>query len=162
MKKLLVGLLFVFGMVTGASAQTSYTNVELPFVNAGDHGWVTFYFGHTLNGEPGVTEFIIQCGMHRAELITNAGVYGEQMQSQFFAITCTQSPTTIVDGYPTTTYTLNAVPLSESLVMYPGFWGGPTSSLNLTISSASWTYSGYCGHGRCQGPGTSGGATIAY
>jgi hypothetical protein len=161
-KSVITITLFMLGFAVGASAQTTYTSIDTPQVNAGDHSWVTFHFGHETNGEPGETVLIVQCAFHRAELITNYDVYGEQMTSQFFAVTCTQSPTTMVNGYPTTTWTVNSTPLSESLVMYPGYWGGPTQSLNLVLNSASWTFSGYCGRGHCSGPGTSGGAEITY
>jgi hypothetical protein len=156
-----LAVMLVCSLSISAQTSTAYSNIETG-VNAGDHSWVTFYFGHPVNGEPGTTELIVQCGLHRAELITNADVYGEQKVSQFFAVTCTQSPTTIVNGNPTTTFTLNSTPLFESLVMYPGYWGGPTQSLNLTITGATWTFSGSCGFGRCSGPGTTGRANIEY
>ncbi|HWX38990.1 MAG TPA: hypothetical protein VNY09_07085 [Candidatus Sulfotelmatobacter sp.] len=140
-------------------AQTTQTNVDVPFVNAGDHSWVTFYFGHLANGEPGATALIVQCAFHRAELITNFDVYGQQMGSQFFAVTCSQVGPTFVNGKPTTTYTLNGTPLNESLVMYGVNAAGNyvTENLNLIINNASWTASGY---GRSTS--TSGGAELAY
>jgi hypothetical protein len=163
MKKLVTFVALVIALLVAipSYAQTTYPSVAVG-VNAGDHSWVTFYFGHTPDGEPGTTVLIVQCAFNRAELITNYEVYGEQMTSQFFAATCTQSPTTIVNGYPTTTWTLNSTPLVESLVMYPGYWGGPTQSLNLTINGATWTFTGYCGRGHCSGPGATGAAEITY
>lgn len=143
------------------TAPTTYTSIEYPFVNAGDHSWVTFYFGHAVNGEPGTTALIVQCAFHRAELITNFDVYGEQAVSDFFAVTCSQQGPTFANGVPTTTWTLNATPLVESLVMYPS-GGGTPQPLNLTINNATWTFAGSCGHGHCSGPGASGGAEIAY
>ena len=139
-------------------AQTTQTSVDVPFVNAGDHSWVTFYFGHLANGESGSTALIVQCAFHRAELITNYDVYGQQMGSQFFAVTCSQTGPIYVNGKPTTTFTLNATPLFESLVMYG--WNRPTTNFNLTINNASWTVSGYTGHGAV--PTTSGAAEITY
>jgi hypothetical protein len=156
-----LAVLLVYSLSASAQTLTTYTNIDV-VVNAGDHSWVTFYFGHLPNGEPGSTALIVQCAFHRAELITNYDAYGEQMTSQFFAVTCSQQGPTYVNGVPTTTWTLNAIPLSESLVMYPGYWGGPTQSLNLTITNATWAFAGYCGHGHCSGPGASGGAEIAY
>lgn len=149
MKKLLWGLVLGLAFALPSCAQTTYTNVDGPLVNAGDHSWVTFYFGHPPNGEPGSTALIIQCGFHRAELITNFDVYGEQMVSDFFAVTCSQNGPSFINGKPTTTYTLNATPLSESLVMYgTNAYGNPvTQNVNLVVNSVTWTVSGYTGRG---------------
>ena len=136
--------------------QTTQQSVDYPFFNAGDHSQVTFYFGHLPNGEPGTTALIIQCAFNRAELITNFDVYGQQMGSQFFAVTCSHVGPTWVNGQRTDTYTLNATPLAESLVMYgTNENGNPvTSNLNLIVNSATWTVTG------TRGAKSSGGAEI--
>lgn len=162
MKKLLWGMVLALPFALPLHAQTSYTDVDSPFVNAGDHGWVTFYFGHLPNGEPGTTALVIQCAFHRAELITNYDVYGEQMVSDFFAVTCSQNGPVFVNGKPTTTYKLNAVPLNESLVMYgTNAYGVPvTQDLSLVVNGATWTVSGYTGRGASAT--ITGSAAIAY
>lgn len=119
-----------------AQSGTVYDSVLANFVNvnSGNPGWATFYFGHPVNGEPGTTALIIQCGFHRAELLTDFDAVG-QRQSQFFAVTC--SGTTAGEYYRTLTFTLNSAPLQESLVMYAS--DGTTTNLNLTVNSATWT-----------------------
>ena len=159
MKKLLGVMLFAVAFVVGASAQTSYQSTDV-HVNVGDHSWATFYFGHEPNGEPGSTALIVQCAFHRAELITNYDVYGEQMGSQFFAVTCSQQGPVFINGVPTTTWTVNATPLFESLVMYGA--NRPPENLNLQVMSVSWTFAGFCGHGKCSGPGATGSSEIVY
>ena len=154
MKKLLAGLLFILTLAIPSHAQTTRDSVDVPFVNAGDHSWVTFYFGHLPNGEPGTTALIIQCAFNRAELITNFDMYGQQMGSQFFAVTCSHTGPTFVNGERVDTYTLNATPLIESLVMYGEFG---SQNLTLMVNSATWTITGY---GR--GAKVTGGAQIAY
>lgn len=149
----------MLAFAVGASAQTTYDSINQPALNAGDHSWATFFFGHGIDGEPGTTELIVQCAFHRAELITNFDVFGEQMASQDFAVTCS-SQTVWKNGVPTSTWTVNGTPLNESLVMYG--YNGATSNLNLQVLSATWTFAGFCGHGHCSGPGASGSAQIVY
>lgn len=156
-KQLLVGL-FLLTFAMGAKAQTTYDSTDMK-VNSGDHSWATFYFGHEPNGELGSTALIVECLFHRAELITNYDS-NEQMVSQFFAVTCSQNGPIFVNGIPTTTWTVNATPLFESLVMYGS--NGTTENLNLQVVSVTWTFAGYCGHGKCSGPGASGNAQIVY
>lgn len=157
MKQLLAGLLFI-SMAMTAKAQTTYDSTDVK-VNVGDHSWATFYFGHEPNNEPGSTALIVECLFHRAELITNYDST-EQMVSQFFAVTCSQQGPVFVNGVPTTTWTVNATPLFESLVMYGA--NGATENLNLQVMSVTWTFAGFCGHGKCSGPGASGNAQIVY
>ena len=135
MKKLAVMSVMLL-LAAGVRALTTYNSVEVS-INGGDPSWATFYFGHIPNGQPGSTALIIQCDYDRAELITNFDVYGEQMSSRFFGVTCTKnSPKS---------YTLNATPLTESLVMYGRDANGDLikQNLNLTIHSATWTMIGY-------------------
>ena len=163
MRKIMAVVLMIMSILAApALAESTYTSIDRPFVNAGDHSWVTFYFGHLPNGEPGTAALIVQCAFHRAELIINFDVYGMQMTSRFFAVTCSQSGPIFVGGKPTTTYTLNATPLNDSLVMYGVNASGNlvTENLNLTTISATWTVSGYAGNGAT--PTVTGGAEIAY
>jgi hypothetical protein len=159
MKKLLALAALAVLFAVPSHAQTTYTSVDVPFPNAGDHSWVTFYFGHLPDGEPGSTALLIQCAFNRAELITNYDVYGQQMASQFFAVTCSQSAPKFVNYKYTVTYTLNSTPLSESLVMYGTNSSGypVTENLNLTVNNATWTTSG---GGRALS--VNGGAGITY
>lgn len=159
MKRLLALAALAVVFARPSHAQIMYTSVDVPFVNAGDHSWATFYFGHLPNGEPGSTALIVQCDFNRAELITNYDVYGQQMSSHFFAVTCTQTAPVFVNGKLIITYTVHATPLSESLVMYGVNASGNyvTENLNLTVNSATWTSSGV---GRSLT--TSGGADIVY
>ena len=127
-----------------ADAPMTRDSIEVS-VNAGDQSWATFYFGHLPDGTPGSTALIIQCAYDRAELITNFDVYGEQMSSQFFAVTCTRTGPYYPNGVRTVSYAVNAVPLAESLVMTGTDANGNTvkQNLNLTVNSATWTIEGY-------------------
>jgi hypothetical protein len=147
MKKLLLlaGLAIALLVATPSHAQTTYPSVAVG-VNAGDHSWATFYFGHTLNGEAGTTALFVQCAFHRAELVTDYDYldqYQEQMVSEFFAVNCS-STSGYINGVYTTTYTVNATPLMESLVMVGTNYYGQqvTQPLNLIVNSASWSVSG--------------------
>ena len=163
MRKVMAVVLMIMSVLAvPALAQSPNTSIDSPFVNAGNHGWVTFYFGHLPNGEPGTAALIVQCTFHRAELITNFDVYGMQMVSRFFPATCSQSGPILVGGQPTTTYTLDT-PINEwQLAMYGVNASGSQviNHLNLTVNSATWTVSGYAGGGAI--PTVTGGAEIAY
>jgi hypothetical protein len=144
-KKLFAIAVLVLGMSCVSRAQTTYQNVEVG-VNAGDHSWATFYFGHPLNGSAGTTALFVQCAFHRAELITDYDYldqYQQQMVSEFFAVNCSMT-SGYVGGVYTTTYTINATPLMESLVMRgTNYYGQPvTQPLNLILNSGSWLVSG--------------------
>lgn len=132
------------GRVSAGTEPATADSLEVS-INAGDQGWATFIFGHPIDGTPGTTVLVIQCGFDRAELITNYDVYGQQMGSQFFAVTCTQNGPSFVNGERVISYTLNATPLFESLVMRGRDSNGNTviKDLKLTINSASWTVEGY-------------------
>ena len=157
MKKLLGVMLFVVAFAVGASAQTPQDAIQVA-ANVGDPSWGTFVFGHTQNGQPGETELIVQCDFHRAELITNFDVYGQQRVSQFFAVTCAES-VTYQNFQRVATFTVNAVPLYESLIMSGRDANGNpvTENLNLIVDHATWTVKG---GGRWET--TSGNAGIAY
>ena len=139
MKRLaaLLGSLFALLVVSALSAKPIPTDNSLEVsINAGDPSWATFIFGHPPNGTQGTTELIIQCDFDRAELITNFDVYGEQMTSRFFAVTCTRNGASF-------SYTLNGTPLHESLVMTgTGPNGKVVQNFNVTINDASWTKTG--------------------
>ena len=162
MKKLaaILGLLFALLIVSApsAKAQTTYNSIEVS-INTGDPSWATFYFGHAPNGTPGTTALIIQCDFDRAELITNFDVYGRQMTSQFFSVTCTRNGPFFEYGQRIISYTVYPTPLHPSLLMTGTDSNGNkvTQNLNLTIHSAGWTMEGY-------GSGTkdTGSAEIAY
>jgi hypothetical protein len=109
-----------------AFSQTTYKS-DYVNINTGDPGWASFYFGNsvTLVGD---TELIIQCDFSRAELITNFQVYGKQMSSDFFPITCTEvNPKNFI---------LDATPFTVNLTMY-GYNNTP-QNLTLTVDSANW------------------------
>lgn len=137
-----LAVLFVCSLSVSAQTATTYDSVD-PTVNVGDPSWVTFYFGHSPNGEPGTTALIIQCAFHRAELITNFDVYGLQLVSQFFAIACTEN-VSYVRGQRVSSFTVNGFPLTESLVMYGRDANGNpvTQHLNLGVANAAWTVTG--------------------
>lgn len=142
-RQVLLGVLLVFALMFGitARAQTPDTSVGLS-VNVGDPSWSTFIFGHAVNGEPGASELIIQCDYKRAEFITNFDVYGQQLVSNFFPVTCAET-VSFVNGQRVTTFNLN-VPPPEALVMSGRDANGTpvTSYLVLTISSANWVVRG--------------------
>lgn len=149
--------LLVVGATVALAQSAVYDNIATQ-VNVGDFGWGTFIYGHGVNGQPGTTELRIQCDFHRAELITNFDVYGQQMTSQFFAVTCTPTGAH--------SYVLNGTPLNESLVMTGTDANGQTitENLNLSVNSASWQVTGIIGP-RCFVVGAckaSGSAEIAY
>lgn len=127
-------------------------------VNVGDPSWATFIFGHPVNGEPGVTELIVQCDHQRAELITNFDVYGHQLVSQFFTVACNET-ITYQNGVRVITFSLNATPLYESLLMQGRDANGNLvmQNLNLIVDGAQWVV---------RNPGrwetASGAAEIAY
>ena len=116
-----------------AFAKTTYKS-DYVNIDGGDPGWASFYFGTSVN-LVGDTVLIIQCGFNRAELITNFQVYGKQMSSDFFPITCTEvSPRNFV---------LDARPFTVNLTMY-GYKNTP-QNLTLKVDSANWHT---VGHGR--------------
>lgn len=161
MRQLLAGLLGLLMVAGAAWAQSGPTAYDALFVsaNVGDPAWATFVFGHEVNGESGVTELIVQCDQHRAELVTNFDVFGQQLVSQFFTVGCVESPVTFPGGKRTQTFTVNAVPLYESLVMTGRDANGNlvTQNLTLVVNGATWTVKG---GGRWQTD--SGSAEIAY
>lgn len=158
MKRAIALAVMLFAFAVMGHAQTTQSSISVG-VNAGDHSWATFTFGHSIDGEPGATQLIVQCAFHRAFLITNFDVYGEQQEGELNNILCVQKPTVMVDGYPSTTWTVQATPFT-TLVLMNG--SGSPQPLNVTLTDASWTFTGYCGHGRCAGPGATGSATITY
>ena len=141
----MVAALFLSSGRVSAGTEPVLANSMEVSVNAGDQGWATFFFGHPPDGTPGTTALIIQCTYDRAELITNFDVYGQQMSSHFFAVTCTRNGPSFVNGQRVISYTLNATPLVESLVMTGTDSNGNkvVQNLNLTVNSASWTVQGY-------------------
>lgn len=154
--KLLVGALGL-AFAAGASAQTPQDAIQVS-ANPGDPSWGTFVFGHTQNGQPGETELIVQCDMHRAWLITDFDAYGLQLVSNFFTVSCTQS-TGFVNGKRQFKFTVYPTPLVNTLTMTGRDAGGNvvTDYLTLTLTSANWTV---LGGGRWET--TSGSAGIAY
>lgn len=157
MRKLIAVAGFVLLFGAGARGQTPQDAIQVS-ANPGDPSWGTFVFGHTQNGQPGETELIVQCDFHRAELITNFDVYGLQRVSQFFAVSCAES-VTYQNFQRVATFTVNAVPLYESLIMSGRDQNGNsvTENLNLIVDHATWTVKG---GGRWET--TSGSAGIAY
>lgn len=137
-----LAVLFVCSLSVSAQTATTYDSVD-PTVNVGDPGWVTFYFGHSPNGEPGSTALIIQCAFHRAELITNFDVYGQQLVSQFFAVGCIEN-VSYVSGQRISSFTISGLPLMESLLMSGRDANGNpvTQHLNLHIANAAWIVTG--------------------
>lgn len=154
---LLFTLALMFGAVSG-HAQTQQTSVQIA-VNAGNPSWATFVFGHTVDGEPGTTELLVQCDLHRAELITNYDVYGMQMGSQFFYVSCPSPTITFLNGFRQFSYTVNGLPLMESLEMTGVDEHGNTitESLSLGIATLAWTATSSGRHWN-----GSGSATIMY
>ena len=109
-----------------AFAQSTHKS-DFVSIDTGDPSWASLYFGDsvTLVGD---TVLIIQCDFNRAELITNFHVYGKQMSSDFFPITCTEvNPRHFV---------LDATPFTVNLTMY-GYNTTP-ENLTLTVDSANW------------------------
>jgi hypothetical protein len=127
-------------------AASTYTT-NLVNVNVGDPTWATFYFEsvptYTGPGNTGATELIVQCRFSRAELITNAQIYGEQAVSQFFPVNCTETTTT-VNGYRLVSATLNNTPFTVNLTM--NSYGGTPTPLTVTVGATSWQ-SRPCGSG---------------
>lgn len=114
---------------TQTTYKSDYVNID-----GGDPGWASFYFGTSVN-LVGDSVLIIQCDFNRAELITNFQVYGKQMSSDFFPITCTE--------VKARNFILDATPFTVNLTMY-GYNNTP-QNLTLTVDSANWHT---VGHGR--------------
>jgi hypothetical protein len=115
-----------------AFAQSTH-KFDFVSIDTGDPSWASLYFGDsvTLVGD---AMLIIQCDFKRGELITEFHVYGKQMSSDFFPITCTEvNPRQFI---------LDATPFTVNLTMY----GYNTTAQNLTAHSRF----GELAHGRAR------------
>lgn len=121
-----IALLLFSGMAMG---QTSSSSV---IVNPGNPSWATFYF-------PGNTQIVFQCAYNRGFYITNAGVYGQQQETEFTIPGCTSTSSKNAEGQLVLSYTVTGTPFTFQ-----------AQGQAITLDSASWASTEVgCGRSQC-------------